>query len=157
MSKPEENENIERQVTIESLQDAFYGILGVVAVGIFLFWAGTTVVSYFKVSPENLASYTRAISATRDALYLSSLDTSYSSEFTVYMNGSVEIFIPSSAYESIPFPLRPERVRAAGNTWCDSIDDLLLPSVAFRDVRSGKKLASHGCFWGGIRRTIWGD
>ncbi len=64
--------------------------------------------------------------------------------------GNVVVYIESERFQSIPFPDREGFVRKAAHAWCSNLRGsqlqfLLVPTVRFRDVRSGDSLASYTC------------
>jgi hypothetical protein len=67
-------------------------------------------------------------------------------QFIVYRNGNLDIFLKDYQYQSIPFPNRAETIKNISSIWCDSIKHTYLPKVKFRDIKTGKTLASCGCF-----------
>lgn len=120
----------------------------------FFFYLGTVGASFIEVSKE---AYSEPILNTWISLNDSPLHPSIEGRFVVFLNSSVEIFIKRSDYESIPFPDRPDVIRSVGKTWCDSASSLFLPTVTFKDIRSGEKLDSHSCFWGDLREILPGN
>jgi hypothetical protein len=72
----------------------------------------------------------------------------------VPMKGSnLQIFLSKSAFESVPYPDRDAFVRGIGRAWCDAVDTWFVPSVDFRDIRTGGSLASYNCVFSGLGRN----
>jgi hypothetical protein len=65
--------------------------------------------------------------------------------------GNVVVYIESERFQSIPFPDRESFVKGAAHAWCSNLSGhpsefLLVPTVRFRDIRTGDSLASYTCF-----------
>lgn len=62
---------------------------------------------------------------------------------------NLDIWVYQRDLEAIPYPDRKPFIESIGITWCDApgLKDqhTLLPSIAVRDMRSGKELASYSC------------
>ena len=66
---------------------------------------------------------------------------------------NLEIYLPKTTFESVPYPDRGDFVKAIGQAWCQNTYDtgdgwLFLPSVKLRDIRTGEQLASYNCALG---------
>ena len=59
--------------------------------------------------------------------------------------GNLEVYLTRAEFERIPFPDRTEAVTSVGKAWCSNIAHTYLPSVRFRDIRTGEEFASYGC------------
>ena len=121
-----------------------------------VWWISMVVLSYVPVSEEKFSAqhfYNIQLEFLNwfQNVNPSEIHPASASEFTVYWNGSLDIFIKRSSFESIAFPRRPKFVRSIGKLWCDSENVLSFPTVSFRDIRSGKKLAGHSCFFNKFR------
>jgi len=58
---------------------------------------------------------------------------------------NLEIFVAQRDFESVSYPDRTSFVKIVGTSWCDHVEKTWFPSVAIRDIRSGKELATYNC------------
>jgi hypothetical protein len=61
---------------------------------------------------------------------------------------NLEIYLPTDEFESVPYPDRDGFVARVGRAWCENTgpgSHIFLPSVKFRDIRTGDHLASYHC------------
>src|SRR2546422_477253 len=61
---------------------------------------------------------------------------------------NLHIYLPAHDFEQVAYPDRKGFVAEVGAAWCDQVDQTALPSVEFRDMRSGKTLATYSCVLG---------
>jgi hypothetical protein len=61
---------------------------------------------------------------------------------------NLDIYVPRSAFEDVPFPDRADVVLSIGKAWCDAVEHVFLPAVRIRDVRRGHVLANFSCTLG---------
>ena len=69
--------------------------------------------------------------------------------------GNLDVFIDKESFELVAYPNRPDFVRNVGKAWCQQLEEyqvgLMLASVKMKDIKTGRRMASHNCVWGGIR------
>jgi len=58
---------------------------------------------------------------------------------------NLEVWITQHDFDSMPYPDRKGFVERVGKAWCGPVEQMLLPSLAIRDVHNGKELASYSC------------
>jgi hypothetical protein len=58
---------------------------------------------------------------------------------------NLDVFVAQHDFESVPYPDRKDFVKAVATGWCDHVEKTWIPSVAIRDIRSGKELATYSC------------
>jgi hypothetical protein len=63
----------------------------------------------------------------------------------------LDIFVTRPSFESIPYPDREHLTLAMADIWCGDISSVFLPSVRFRDLRTGETMQRQGC---ALRATV---
>lgn len=63
---------------------------------------------------------------------------------------NVDIYMTRGEFESIPYPDRKDALKAIGRTWDPFTRWYYFSSVQFRDIHSGKVMASYSCNTGGV-------
>lgn len=117
-------------------------------------WVGYVFYSpHQRSGTTDLAAFQKPRNAVDIALY-SWLDLY--AEIRVEPRGAnnVEVFLAKTEFESVPFPDRGAFVAEVAAAWCENTvldSHLFLPSVKFRDIRTGDILASYNC----VLSSIW--
>jgi hypothetical protein len=61
------------------------------------------------------------------------------------LDGGLDVFVTRSSFESVPYPDRDDFTLAIADIWCQNISSAFLPSIRFRDIRSGAVIARKLC------------
>ncbi len=117
----------------------FY-IVGVVA----LVWLADVI--YMPYQKGELKPDSRAAQDVQRKLF----STFPSAEIRLDVRGgnNLHIYVSIHDFERVAYPDRKGFVAEVGAAWCDQVDQTSLPSVEFRDIRSGKTLAMYSCILG---------
>jgi hypothetical protein len=59
--------------------------------------------------------------------------------------GNLNVYVTRQAFETVPFPDRDDAVAQAGKSWCSHVALTFMPSVRFRDIRTGEQLGKYSC------------
>ena len=58
---------------------------------------------------------------------------------------NLDIYIKQDEFEAVPYPDRAAVVEQVGKAWGDKVEHTYLPAVRFRDMKSGRILATYSC------------
>ena len=68
---------------------------------------------------------------------------------------NLKLYVDRKPFEDIPYPDRVAIMAKIGQLWCGNIGYQWLARVSVFDVRSGKKLFSHGCAIGMLKEALF--
>lgn len=100
--------------------------------------------SHFKMDYAEARTHRDAISEISSELNSQFSDSS-AHAFVARKDDGLDIFISRPSFESVPYPDRDSFVSAIADIWCSQISSALLPTVRFRDIRSGETLSTTWC------------
>lgn len=107
-------------------------------------WGGVVLYSpHMKADTEDLAKASPAREATASQFAVTMPQADVRLEQLGGFN--LEIWISQHDFDSVAYPDRKGFVETVGKTWCGPAPYTLMPSVAIRDVRSGKEVAAYSC------------
>jgi hypothetical protein len=100
--------------------------------------------SHFKMEPNEASTHRNAIEEI--SVELGSRFSDFTREvLSPRKDDGIDIYVSRSAFESVPYPDRDGFTAGIADIWCAQVPHLLLPSVRFRDIRSGLTLSSNSC------------
>lgn len=121
---------------------------GIIMVFVLLLWAGTVYYApHLRPNPDEIARATDALQVVR-AEFTSHLPDTAEVRLEQHLGLNLTVWLWQADFESIPYPDRKDFVTSVGRCWCDYPafkGHGLFPSIAIRDLRSGKELASYTC------------
>jgi hypothetical protein len=120
-------------------------LIALVALAIVL-WLGASVsLRWVKANDSELQNLSGPLSDVSWEVDFSFVVMSADTRMEVYRGNNLDIYLPRTAFESLPYPDREHFVETVGAVWCKAVDRTYLPSVKFRDLQSGDRLGSYNC------------
>jgi hypothetical protein len=126
----------------ESAIGCGFGLLVVLAVAAWL--TAVLALSHFKMDYSEARTHRDAISEISSELNSQFSDSS-GHVLVPRKDDGLDIFVSQPSFESVPYPDRDSFTSAIADIWCSQISSGLLPTVRFRDIRSGGTLAATWC------------
>jgi hypothetical protein len=121
------------------------GVFGVIVVLVGLAWLSAVfILPYYKMDYADERIHRDAMNRVSAEMQFHLSDAS-STVLVPMRDDGLDIFLTRSSFESVPYPDRDNFTLAVADLWCGNISSGFLPSVRFRDIRSGKVLTRHLC------------
>jgi hypothetical protein len=81
---------------------------------------------------------------------------SASTQIVIFGGNNIDIYVPLSAFRSVPYPHRDDFTEAVADIWCSAVDQEFLPTVQLRDIGSGDSLAKLNCVFSNTSPSFTG-
>lgn len=120
-------------------------LIGIIVVLVGLAWLGAIfALPHYKMDYADAKSHGDAMAQVSFEVQYHLVDTT-NMVLVPRLDGGLDIFVTQSSFESVPYPDRDEFVLAVTDIWCENVSSAFLPSVRFRDIRSGEVMGRKLC------------
>ena len=121
------------------------GVIGAIAVLVGLAWlTAVFILPKYKMDYADENTHRNALNQTSAEVQFY-LGAGSDAILVPLRDDGLDIFVTRSSFESVPYPDRGSFTLAIADIWCRDVDSVFLPSVRFRDIRSGEVMTRQAC------------